>query len=69
MDRNDIDIRKERFYGEYTRSFYLGDLDKKETSSKKLNFELFVDEESSTSDVVIATSNLFRSFSFIMLYN
>ena len=39
------------------RKIYLGDLDKKETSSKKLNFELFVDEESSTSDVVIVVRN------------
>ena len=39
------------------RKIYLGDLDKKETSSKKLNFELFVDDESTTSDVVIVVRN------------
>lgn len=39
------------------RKIYLGDLDKKESSSKKLNFELFVDEESTTSDVVIVVRN------------
>lgn len=39
------------------RKIYLGDLNKEEASSKKLNFELFVDEESTTSDVVIVVRN------------